>query len=282
MKNFKTSLLIVSGIIICLSSCTRNIVKPGITDNSVIAVVPPMDSVTRDSSFIIEKRSSTSGKYIYLTIDDAPLNGSRYIDSIISATKVKTSIFMVGSPIHGSNKFKNYHERLKKNRYIELYNHSYSHANHRYAGYYKKPEQVVSDFDKNMEEFDLHHYIARLPGRNLWQLGERRKNHRQTGSEAAKLLAEKGYKIFGWDIEWKYDHKDNSPQQTIDELIEEINSLYNASGAFTQNHIVLLMHDQMFGKINEKNDLCKLIEKLKEHDYTFEYLSNYPELSNDN
>ena len=168
---------------------------------------------------------------------------------------------------------------LKKNRYIELYNHSYSHANHKYSSYYKNPEQVVSDFDKNMKEFHLHHNIARLPGRNLWQLGDRKKNYRQTGSDAAKLLAEKGYKIFGWDIEWKYDSKDNSPQQTIDELIEEIEN--TSSETFTPNHIVLLMHDQMFGKTNENNDLAKLIEKLLERDFTFEYLSDYPDLSED-
>ena len=272
MKTFKNILLIILGITIIVS-CTKAILSPGTTGESVTAI-PPADSISYNKDSIDIKKTLTSGKYIYLTIDDAPLNGSRYIDSVISATKVKTNIFMVGDPIHKSGKFKNYHEMLKKNRYIELYNHSYSHANHKYSSYYKNPEQVVSDFDKNMKEFHLHHNIARLPGRNLWQLGDRKKNYRQTGSDAAKLLAEKGYKIFGWDIEWKYDSKDNSPQQTIDELLEEIK---NASATFTENHIVLLMHDQMFGKINDKNDLAKLIEKLRENDFSFEYLSDYPD-----
>ena len=275
MKNLKTLLLAVSGIIIGVSSCTKNIVKTGISDESKIIAVSSTDSIARDIDSIKHLKSLSSGKHIYLTIDDAPLNGSMYIDSVISAAKVKTSIFIVGNPIHGSGKFKKYHETLKENRYIELYNHSYSHANHRYAGYYKEPEQVVSDFEKNMTEFNLRHHIARLPGRNLWHLGERKKNYKQTGAEAASLLAEKGYKIFGWDIEWKYDAKNYSPQQTVEELIEEIE---NASGTFTPNHTVLLMHDQMFGKINEKNNLAELIEKLLERDFTFEYLSDYPDL----
>jgi hypothetical protein len=169
---------------------------------------------------------------------------------------------------------------LKENRYIELYNHSYSHANHKYAKYYQNPEQVASDFEKNRTDFNLRHYIARLPGRNLWQLGDRKRNYKQTGSEAAALLAEKGYKIFGWDVEWKYDPKDNSPLQTIDELVDEIENSYH-NGTFTANHVVVLMHDQMFGKITGENDLAGLIKKLREREFTFEYLSDYPDLSED-
>ena len=275
MKNLITLLLAVSRIIIGVS-CTKSIVKSGITDESKIIAIAPADSLVHYMDSIKHSKTLSSRRHIYLTIDDAPLNGSMYIDSVISDAKVKTNIFVVGNPIHGSGKFKKYHETLKENKYIELYNHSYSHANHRYANYYKEPELVVSDFDKNMTEFNLHHYIARLPGRNLWHLGERKKNYRQTGAEAAGLLAKKGYKIFGWDIEWKYDAKGYLPQQTVEELIEEIE---NASGTFTSNHIVILMHDQMFAKINEKNNLAELIEKLLERDFTFEYLSNYPDVS---
>ena len=278
MKNFKSFLFPVLGITIIVS-CTKTIMNSGIADGPAVVAISPADSASHDSAAAIDKKKSLdSVKYIYLTIDDAPLNGSRYIDSVISATKVKANIFMVGGPIHGSGKFKKYHEMLKENRYIKLYNHSYSHANHKYANYYKNPEQVVSDFEKNMTEFDLRHYIARLPGRNLWQIGDRKKNYTQTGSEAAGLLADKGYKIFGWDVEWKYNSKDNSPQQTIDELIEEIK---NTSATFTPNHIVLLMHDQMFVKTNENNNLARLIEKLQEHDFSFEYLSDYPDLSDE-
>ena len=99
------------------------------------------------------------------------------------------------------------------------------------------------------------------------------------GSVSALRLAEKGYKIFGWDIEWKYDSQNYSPLQTIDELIEEIDSSYHTSDTFTPNHVVLLMHDQMFAKRNTENDLAELINKLKSAGYTFEYLRSYPDIA---
>lgn len=273
----KTAILL---IITVITSCTRTITRLS-NDESAATTILSADSLSasthKDSVSLEKKAPPAPGKYIYLTIDDAPLNGSKYIDSVILSTKVKTNIFLVGNPINESKRFKRYHEILEENPFIELYNHSYSHANHTYANYYKNPAQVVSDFEKNDFELNLHHRIARLPGRNLWQLGNHRKNYKQSGAEAAALLAEKGYKIFGWDVEWKYDPKDHSPRQTVDELIDEIECFYNTSGAFTPNHIVLLMHDQMFVKTNGENDLSKLIRKLKEKDFTFEYLSDYPE-----
>lgn len=265
----------MTGIILSIS-CMKTIINPGMDEPAVSSIDPALHTTDSDS---IQKDSLLPQKYIYLTIDDAPFNGSEYIDSVIFSAKIKTSIFIVGSPINGSHKFERYHKMLKKNPYIELYNHSYSHANHKYANYYKNPEQVVDDFEKNRSEFNLFTQIARLPGRNLWQVCDRKKNYQQTGAEAAALLAEKGYKIFGWDIEWKYDLENYSPLQTIDELIEEIDSSYHTSNTFTPNHVVLLMHDQMFTKRNTENDLGKLIDKLKSAGYTFEYLRSYPDMA---
>lgn len=245
-------------------------------DDPVLSV----DSIMAMDTLLVEKPDSSalaSKKCIYLTIDDAPLNGSMYVDSIVSKTKVKTNIFMVGNPIDGSGKFKKYYNTLKDNSYIEIYNHSYSHANNKYAAYYKSPESVLQDFEKNQSDFAISHKIARLPGRNLWQIGEKTKNYKQTGATSAKLLSENGYKIFGWDVEWKYNNKDYSPEQTVDELVEEIENAYDKSKTFSKNHVVLLMHDQMFAKKNDKNDLEVLIDKLKEKNFTFEYLSSYPE-----
>jgi peptidoglycan/xylan/chitin deacetylase (PgdA/CDA1 family) len=110
-------------------------------------------------------------------------------------------------------------------------------------------------------------------------VGERKKNCRQTGTTSAELLAKNGYEVFGWDVEWKFDSTDYTPRQSIDELIEEIEDLCNSSMAFTPNHVVLLIHNQMFGKQNDKNNLQELIEKLRENGFTFEYLSSYSGLT---
>jgi peptidoglycan/xylan/chitin deacetylase (PgdA/CDA1 family) len=233
------------------------------------------DSITVTALVEEEGDSLKPRKYIYLTIDDAPLNGSQYVDSVILIEKVKTNLFLVGNPINGSKRFLKYYETFRENPYIEIYNHSYSHANNKYTGFYKNPESVLADFKKNQSEFNISHKIARLPGRNLWMIGERKKNCRQTGTTSAELLAKNGYEIYGWDVEWKYNPKDYTPKQSVDELIEEIEDVCNSSMAFTSNHVVLLIHNQMFGKVNDKNNLQELIEKLKESDFTFEYLSSY-------
>lgn len=219
--------------------------------NSDITPIAIPDSIIHPIE--IEKVDSlNSQKYVYLAIDDAPLNGSKYIDSIISSKKIKTNLFVVGNAIDGSSKFLKYYNMFQTNLYIEIYNHSYSHANNRYTDFYKNPESVLKDFEKNQTEFNISHKIARLPGRNLWQIGERKKNYQQTGSTSAELLAANGYKIYGWDVEWKYDAKDYTPKQTIDELVKEIENSYNTSRTFTANHVIVLMHDQMFTKVNEK------------------------------
>lgn len=240
-----------------------------LADRSIDSIASATDTEKEDS---LNPR-----KYIYLTIDDAPLNGCKYIDSIISAEKVKAGIFLVGNPIDGSHRFRKYHQQLKENPYIEIYNHSYSHANNKYSAFYKQPELVLNDFEKNQADFNILHKIARLPGRNIWQVDERKKNYKQASASSAALLAENGYKIFGWDVEWTYDSKNYSPLQTIDELVDKIEGLCKRpSATFTPNHVVLLMHDQMFGKTNEANDLGQLIRKLKDCGYTFECLTAYP------
>ncbi len=241
----------------------------------VVDTLPIVKIIEEKEEEKVEQTDSLNpGKYIYLTIDDAPLNGSEYIDSIIAFEKVKTSIFVVGNPVNGSKRFRKYYEAFQQNPYIEIYNHSYSHGNHRYANFYKNPESVLADFQKNESELNISHKIARLPGRNLWMLSGRKKNCRQTGATSAGLLRENGYEIFGWDVEWRYENC--TPQQSIDELVEEIEKMCNSSLAFTPNHVVLLLHNQLFAEVNDENDLQGLIRKLKERGFVFEYLSFYP------
>lgn len=261
-------------LIINMSCSTDN---EGVLDSQNLT----LETTNIDSVKIIikeeKKDSLPPKKYIYLTIDDSPLNGSIYIDSVILSHKIKTNLFMVGNSVDGSSRFRRYYEMFKENPYVEIYNHSYSHANNRYTNFYKDAHAVLSDFEKNQINFNISYKIARLPGRNLWQIGEKKKNYNQTGATSADMLVKNGYKIYGWDIEWTYNFKDYNPQKTIDELITEIETSYHSSKTFTPKHIVLLIHDQMFVKINEKNNLGELITKLKEQGFTFEYLSSYPE-----
>lgn len=220
------------------------------------------------------------GKYIYLTIDDGPLYGGNYIDSVVTVHQVKTNLFVVGSAVDGSQRFKKYYDKFTENKHIEIYNHSYSHANHKYANFYKNPDLVLQDFQKNQSQLAISHKVARLPGRNLWSVGNRTRNVEQSGSTSAALLAAEGYDVYGWDVEWDYDSKDYVPKQTVDELVEKINTVYENKRTFTAGHVVVLMHDQMFSKMNDKNDLGELITKLKNKGYEFEYMTAYPKTKN--
>src|ERR1700741_4915840 len=47
-------------------------------------------------------------KYIYLTFDDGPLNGSENIDSVILAERLKISVFLVGEHAQKSKLLGNY------------------------------------------------------------------------------------------------------------------------------------------------------------------------------
>lgn len=266
MKKFY-ALMLLSFIVISCTNEEKNFIEE-IEDDKPSEVA--IDS-------IIHKAESMNGKYIYLTIDDVPLYGSVYIDSVISAEKIKSSIFLVGKIIDESKRFAEYYEMFRKNDFVEIYNHSYSHAGNRYASFYKKPEAVLADFEKNQSEFAMSAKIARLPGRNLWNIEGRKKNYKQSGATSADSLVANGYKVYGWDVEWTYDAKDYTPDQNVDELVDKIDALYSKDKLFTPKHIVLLVHNQMFSKITEKNNLGELITKLKEKDFLFEYLSAYPD-----
>lgn len=220
---------------------------------------------------------SDSGKYVYLTIDDAPVNGCSYIDSVIAAEKIDADIFVVGNVIDGSGRFRKYYDSLKRNPFLELYNHSYSHANGRYADYYKNPQNVFADFEKMRLDFDISHKIARLPGRNLWMMDSvRKKNCTQSGTSSAQLLVDGGYKVFGWDVEWKYSPKDYSAKETPAQIVELIEEARLTKTSFTHNHVVLLTHNQMFAKEGKREILVELIRSLRENGYTFVHLSEYP------
>lgn len=216
-------------------------------------------------------------KYIYLTFDDGPLNGSENIDSVVLSERLKISVFIVGEHAEKSKQLGNYYKLYEENPFVEAYNHSYTHANDHYKEFYSNPQQVLKDIQKNEQQLNLRYKVVRLPGRNMWRIGGRKKDDGVSGSAAADLLEKNNYKIYGWDLEWQ--HKQNGePVQTVDEMLNEIETRQNSGNTFTQNHLVLLLHDEMFQKKWEESELKQLIDKLRQHDnYVFEHLRFYPD-----
>lgn len=222
-------------------------------------------------------QSTVPLKYIYLTFDDGPLNRSENIDSVILAERLKISVFIVGEHAEMSRRLGTYYKLYEQNPFVEAYNHSFSQARNQYALFYRNPENVLADIQRNEREINLRYKIVRLPGRNTWRIGSRKKDDGRSDAAAADLVAQNGYKIFGWDLGWQH-HTDGIPVQSLVQIENEIESRLNNENLFTPNHLVLLLHDEMFQKKWEESELKKLIEHLRLHEnFVFEHLRFYPD-----
>lgn len=259
---------VVLGLLIgaCTSSTAKKKEHKADDPDTISAVVP----ATVAASAVLPM------KYIYLTFDDGPLNGSEHIDSVVLAEQLKVNVFVVGMYMHQSKLLQRYFKLYKENPFIEIYNHSYTHAHDKYELFYRDPENVLADIRKNESEFDLRFKIVRLPGRNMWRIGNRKRDDEKSGSAAADLLAANGYKLFGWDLEWDHDLKNGDPIQSVGTMVKEIEAMFKYKRSFTPGHVVILAHDEMFRKKWEESELKQLIDTLKTQHYVFEHIRFYP------
>lgn len=222
--------------------------------------------------------TTAPAKYIYLSFDDGPLNGSENIDSVILGERLKISVFVVGEHAEKSKQLGTYYKLYEQNPFVEVYNHSYTHANNKYELFYSNPENVLADIQKNEQLLNLRYKIVRLPGRNIWRVGGRKRDDETSGSKAADLLEKSGYKIYGWDIEWQHHASNGTPVQSVDEMVKEIETRLENGNTFTQGHIIILLHDEMFQKKWEESELKHLIDTMRMHqNYEFEHIRFYPE-----
>ena len=220
-----------------------------------------------------------SAKYtIYLSFDDGPLEGSEDIDDAVRKEDIKINVFVVGAHAKINERLENYYKLYESNPYIEIGNHSFTHAHNHYKQYYSKPDSVWQDFEKNQETLHIKKKLARLPGRNMWRLKDVRINDALTGSKAADMLYENGYRVFGWDIEWQHSGETGTPVQTAGEMLEIIERKLKEGKTVKKDHLVLLSHDEMFRNGWEESELKELIGLLKARGiYRFDHLSNYPD-----
>lgn len=259
MLNFRRSLLgsvILTGILVACNN--DKAVVEGISQEivNVDSIYTPKEEV--------KKPLDSNKYYVYLTFDDGPYNGSKAINEIARKEEAHITAFVVGS--HATtNATKKIVADYQENPYVEVANHSFSHANNRYAKYYTNPKGVFDDIIKNEQLFNLETKSVRLPGRNLWYSKDYKKGEvKGDANKAGKLLADAGYHLYGWDIEWHRDKKSG---------IASANTIYNAiiemldkKRTLKKNHIVLLAHDDMFNKESEAHKLLELIQKLKNNE----------------
>ncbi len=237
--------------------------------------VPQEPQDTLNVEKLAKTRTDSNSRVIYLTFDDGPLAPTPFLTDIIIEKQIKMSEFAVGMHALMNKAFMRHLDAMKRSPYIEVCNHSYSHAYGKYQNFYANPEAAAQDIHGNEDKLGLLTRIVRMPGRDIWATDSIKRGWSQSGGKTAKILLDKGYKIYGWDMEW--EHFGNTlPKQTPTQLVALIDGMFARNETQIKNHLVFLGHDEMLVKERGRQDLRQIIDMLKERGYIFEFISNYP------
>ena len=202
---------------------------------------------------------------IYLTSDDGPQRDSIALNQLVLDYEFPLTIFAIGKLYNNSSEIQEIYNYYKDNPYIYIGNHSYSHANGHYIRFYKNPQNVVKDFQKNEELLGISSKIARLPGRNVWVLNGVVEGERDAKASAKLLAKELKYNTFGWDYELRYTRNGTVKGDAISHY-KRIKELLKTQKTFSKNQIVILMHDQMFKNQKSQEVLGELVLLLQNDD----------------
>lgn len=219
-------------------------------------------------------------KTIYLTFDDGPNKGSKKVMHIAEEEQVPITMFIIGEQVYGSSEQSITYDSLQNCSYVELANHSYSHAALKYQKFYTNPDEVVKDFERCEDSLQLSNKIVRTPGRNIWRTANINCTDIKKSTDAADSLQQSGFIAVGWDLEWHYNNS-LELEATEDAMLQQVDSMFAHNKTKTQDHLVLLAHDQVYADACDSASLHLFIQKLKKLDeYDFEVISEYPALKN--
>ncbi|RYD80331.1 MAG: hypothetical protein EOP53_08220 [Sphingobacteriales bacterium] len=245
-------------------------------------------AVKKDSSTIItaslpveEKETTTlpkkkKKKTIYLTFDDGPNKGTKNVLDIINDEQIPATLFVIGEHVYGSKLQAAVYDSVRQSAYIELANHSYTHAHNKFSKFYSEPDAVVNDFKRCADSLSLSSNIVRTPGRNIWRLNDIKQTDNHLSKDAADALQKYGYTVMGWDLEWHFNDKLQAIQ-TYEQVANQIDSMFVHNRTKTTDHLVLLAHDQVYSNTKDSSSLRKLVSRLKEKgDYDFAFINRYP------
>jgi hypothetical protein len=199
---------------------------------------------------------------------------------IVAEEKVPVSLFLVGEHVYGSEEQRATFDSLRQSDYIEIENHSYSHANNKYEDFYTRPDSVVNDFKRCADSLELTNNIIRTPGRNIWRSANINCTDIKKSTASADSLQKEGFTAIGWDLEWHFDGQ-LKLTETAEVLLQQVDSMFCRGKTKTRNHLVLLAHDQVYADKEDSSSLHYFIQKLKGADeYDFEVISHYPGIKN--
>ncbi|MBP6431801.1 MAG: polysaccharide deacetylase family protein [Ferruginibacter sp.] len=233
------------------------------------------DSITLVKPIVKKKKSKT----IYLTFDDGPNKGTKKVLDIVNKEQVNVTLFVIGEHVYGSKMQAAVFDSIMQSRYVEIANHSYTHAHNKFAKFYTIPDSVVADFKKCADSLNLTSNVVRTPGRNIWRTATVNNTDIDNTKPAADSLGN-NFTVVGWDVEWKFNNN-LKLTATDDDMIAAIDSAFAKGNTKTPNHLVLLAHDQAYANAADSALLHQFIIKLKAKDeYEIENISKYPALKN--
>jgi peptidoglycan-N-acetylglucosamine deacetylase len=217
-------------------------------------------------------------KKIYLTFDDGPNKGTNNVLDILEQENVPATFFIVGEHVFASRAQAKTWASLQSAKNIELCNHSYSHALHnRYSKFYKNPCEVVKDVERTKETLLPDDEIVRTPGRNSWRIDSMHFTDNKKSKASIDSLQKAGFIVVGWDLEWHFDPKNLIVKTSADQLLAQVDSVFNRGRTRTPDNLVLLAHDQAYRTKEDSLQLREFVQKLKEKDeYELSLLNSYP------
>jgi peptidoglycan/xylan/chitin deacetylase (PgdA/CDA1 family) len=227
---------------------------------------------------VVAAKPKKKKKKIYLTFDDGPNKGTKNVLDIVQQEEVPVTFFIVGEHVFASVGQNQVWDSLKMAKNIELCNHSYTHALHnKFEKFYENPDTVVKDMMLTKEKLLPDNDIVRTPGRNSWRIDSLHFTDLKKSKTAIDSLQSAGFIVFGWDLEWHFDHKTLEVKNTADEIITQIDSMFSKGKTKVKDNLVVLAHDQAYQKSNDSIQLRDLIQKLKrKDDYELALASSYP------
>lgn len=206
-----------------------------------------MDANSKDDPGleIAPRRPVTPAPYsIYLTFDDGPTEGSRFVTDLSLRDSIRLNVFVVGGNVFRNGRNRTLLQAYIDDPFIEIGNHSFTHAEQHYRRYFRRPDLVLADFDRNRDSLHLNNGLARLPGRNVFRIDGLTRDDPEDAREAADTLAAKGYRVFGWDLEWRQKAAEGVEAHTGSEMFSVAQGMLGGGKTFRPNQIVLLLHDR--------------------------------------
>jgi len=222
---------------------------------------------------------ANGSKILFLTFDDGPLKGTANLLRVIKAEGVKATMFYIGRNVVRSPAL--FHRALAMPNVL-VANHTYTHANNHYQRFYRGTAlSVVHDIDRAQTVIGGAKYL-RLCGRDVWRLPHVHRNDwaisvAERGKEISKYdaLANRGYFIYGWDIEWLFSHKTQRPIYSGAEMARRVNLQYRSGRTVKKGKIILLAHDFMWRSPTNVRQLRTFIRIMKAEGWTFKTIDAY-------